>query len=1059
MEHLQAYYTLEKHLEESSKFNSQFEILNAIWKLNKKNLSKALNNVHQFFPHYSLHEQSHSNNIVNNIESFLGEKRIKRLSPTNTWLILMASFTHDLGMIVFQDLVEKEWLSEEFQTYLNGLKYNTDLDLKSSAEKLLIFQNITKEEPDNPDLQNITPIEIRNAVTLVVAEYMRKVHHQRSAEIIKGSNDVFYDLANSFYSDQIPKRLLNLLGEVAYLHGVDFYEIFTRLEFESDGISNDKINPRFIACMLRLGDLLDVDDNRFDLFTEKTFNFPSSSKLHMEKHSSIKHILINPEAIEITADCPSEEVYRLSRSWFDWLEEEVSHQSREWSNISPLDLGGTSPTIPRGKIKVYFNNEKVDDKLLNLRFNIDNKKIFEILEGASIYENAEFTFIRELVQNALDASKIQLWREIEKGTFDFAFKKEFGDHNLPHHKIIEKINFPEDIPELLYKSFDVELTLNWETEKKENLIIEVSDSGTGISNHDLLRMTNEVGQSRKKDRNYSSFLQNMPFWLRPTGAFGVGIQSIFIVSDNFTIQTKAEGEESKEIVFRSARNGKYSSLSNKKPEITKGTKVFVKIPKKRFSEIFGTSFDWNIIMEYDYFSDQHKSMHILKIEKYIHETLQKIPNLKVNFFGRTIIGENDVEITKHDFSSLISEDDEIKCQLLKINDNIQFNFTENKIGSEFILEIFPHYAFDIRNEWPAYSNEYFVRGIPVKDNTINYYKLSFSKLYWNFMSPESDKILSLTREKFIRKYKKKLESKFFADVIPSSLKMMDKIFQENITQIKNQFSEEEFQIIYFKILLLKSANDVGSLGDRNHNLLNKTCISQELAEKVSGEKLTHDEFFQYKKLIIPVYNFNSISNKTARSVKMEEIYKKFEDYNDSIIIWNPNFFHYYLLMKFKIKELFLYNDGKVLVLGDTKESIKLKVGEKLYYNRIIETPGLLKRGWYYSNQKYDKSISIKNSFASGFERFPFLSKKSIISPFGSKKEFIEFRAKMDSGNWEKSVTYNIVKELIPDSLIAWVKKYKPEEISERKTETIIEGYRKLIIDILKNAEFKSNKHT
>jgi len=221
MEHLQAYYTLEKHLEESSKFNSQFEILNAIWKLNKKNLSKALNNVHQFFPHYSLHEQSHSNNIVNNIESFLGEKRIKRLSPTNTWLILMASFTHDLGMIVFQDLVEKEWLSEEFQTYLNGLKYNTDLDLKSSAEKLLIFQNITKEEPDNPDLQNITPIEIRNAVTLVVAEYMRKVHHQRSAEIIKGSNDVFYDLANSFYSDQIPKRLLNLLGEVAYLHGVD----------------------------------------------------------------------------------------------------------------------------------------------------------------------------------------------------------------------------------------------------------------------------------------------------------------------------------------------------------------------------------------------------------------------------------------------------------------------------------------------------------------------------------------------------------------------------------------------------------------------------------------------------------------------------------------------------------------------------------------------------------------------------------------------------------------------------------------------------------------------
>ena len=63
MEHLNSYYTIEKHLEETAKVNPKFEVLDAIWKLNKRNLSSALANVSQYYPHYSLHEKSHSNTI------------------------------------------------------------------------------------------------------------------------------------------------------------------------------------------------------------------------------------------------------------------------------------------------------------------------------------------------------------------------------------------------------------------------------------------------------------------------------------------------------------------------------------------------------------------------------------------------------------------------------------------------------------------------------------------------------------------------------------------------------------------------------------------------------------------------------------------------------------------------------------------------------------------------------------------------------------------------------------------------------------------------------------
>ena len=146
MEHLKSYYTIEKHLEESSKVNGQFEILDAIWKLNKRNLAHALANISQYYPHYSLHDKSHSNTIINNIESFLGEERIKRLSPTNAWLMLMAAYTHDLGMIVFQDLIHKQWLSDDFQEHLNNLTESDDLDLRKDAKLLIKIQELGNKD-------------------------------------------------------------------------------------------------------------------------------------------------------------------------------------------------------------------------------------------------------------------------------------------------------------------------------------------------------------------------------------------------------------------------------------------------------------------------------------------------------------------------------------------------------------------------------------------------------------------------------------------------------------------------------------------------------------------------------------------------------------------------------------------------------------------------------------------------------------------------------------------------------------------------------------------------
>lgn len=91
-----------KHLEnilfEKTK-GTQSEILYAQWNYDKKIIPTALSTISTLFPHYSLHDESHSITIINNIVRILGKNNIEKLSSIDIWLLLEASYKHDIGMI------------------------------------------------------------------------------------------------------------------------------------------------------------------------------------------------------------------------------------------------------------------------------------------------------------------------------------------------------------------------------------------------------------------------------------------------------------------------------------------------------------------------------------------------------------------------------------------------------------------------------------------------------------------------------------------------------------------------------------------------------------------------------------------------------------------------------------------------------------------------------------------------------------------------------------------------------------------------------------------------
>ena len=98
-----------KHLKICAENDVVYKPLNSQWAFDEPLIAKALQNVSVYFPHYSRHDESHSRQILVHIERLLGEENISKLTATDTWLLLEAAYLHDIGMIVSDDQLNKDF--------------------------------------------------------------------------------------------------------------------------------------------------------------------------------------------------------------------------------------------------------------------------------------------------------------------------------------------------------------------------------------------------------------------------------------------------------------------------------------------------------------------------------------------------------------------------------------------------------------------------------------------------------------------------------------------------------------------------------------------------------------------------------------------------------------------------------------------------------------------------------------------------------------------------------------------------------------------------------------
>ncbi len=508
-----------KHLEDCAKDDASYRHLKAQWAFDETLIAKTLQNVSAYFPHYSRHDDSHSRQILVHIERLLGPANIAKLSATDTWLLLEAAYLHDIGMVITDTQLNKDF---------GAIKKHVEKTKHSAhGDTLILMEALLASKIDTASSVFATvyfsPLYTYKLWREIVADFYRSQHPDRAQAIIA---QPFAEIGlNSPRTELIPDRLFRLLGKICAYHGKPFAEVM-QLPQQQVSIGTDDCHPRFIACLLRLGDLLDLDDNRFcPVMMKMAGDLPTTSQAHYDKHLAIRYFRADTDRIEIEAECPSYESYIETTNWFGWLREEVKNQMSQWFDIVPSRDFGFLPSV--GALKPHLKDWQVFNENERPHFTLDRDRIFELLQGAGLYENKEQA-MRELLQNAVDATLIRIWRE-------------HGEDCTPQPKpYLKRDSAPrskETLDILSRYTIDVSIEKVKEEERYNYWRVTITDSGIGISIDDLKFML-QMGSS-KKNLKKRAIIDQMPIWMKPSGIFGIGFHSVFLLTDEVWLETRS----------------------------------------------------------------------------------------------------------------------------------------------------------------------------------------------------------------------------------------------------------------------------------------------------------------------------------------------------------------------------------------------------------------------------------------------------------------------------------------------------------------------------------------
>ena len=470
---------------------AEVELLAAMVSDTAETIGPLLARIPLTFRQYTEHDIRHSANLIRLMGRFIPAATLERLNAVELAILALAALLHDSGMFVTDTEKEAALASAEYRRFEAG---------QGERAALLVRTREAGEHLRAATLQDA-----------LLAEFFRRIHPERAAAVVKRhlmGKLMFRDV------DLTPAVL-----RVCESHGWGVLESndprdarkAVRELSTRKPVSSVPVNEQYLACCLRLADIMDFDRSRTPASVFQHLGFTEAKSWEeWNKHLQVRGWHVDEHEVMYAAPCTHPAFYVAVMEFLDWIDAEL-RDCRQLVKEAPAGIAERyelhlPPVVDRRQV------EMEDPSYLAgaFRFQLDYERIMQLLMDRSLYPDPSL-FLRELLQNALDACRTREAHAKANG-WPYEARIAVWDHSDDPHD-----------PRIVFQ-----------------------DNGIGMSRRIVENYFLRVGRSYYKSAEFDLERQRLAeagVQLEATSQFGIGILSCFMVADRFDVETYRTGSQ------------------------------------------------------------------------------------------------------------------------------------------------------------------------------------------------------------------------------------------------------------------------------------------------------------------------------------------------------------------------------------------------------------------------------------------------------------------------------------------------------------------------------------
>ncbi len=431
--------------------------------------------INLLFPEYTPHDdQYHLKNLFYVADLIIGNQQLESMNSAELFILACSIYGHDWGMAVSDS--EKHYIVTGRPP--EGMTNESRLSLQWDRDSFCRFASNCSLPLDT--INNIDDIDLG-----VWQEYVRQTHAARSS------------IRTQQYFESIDTGVAESIMRICSSHSLNFEELIEPLYPTIFSVLREEVNLRALAVYLRLIDLFDLAQDRtpYVLWKYVAPRNPLSS-MEWAKHRSLQPITcpnyLDGRSIRIDGSTVDHEVFAALEDLQQYCETQLKGCNDVLSRMND----------PRHKLGIYNIDWRVAASgfiPVSIQFDFDRQSMFNVLSD-EIYQGDFYVFLRELLQNSIDAIRFRRAIFQRKGLSS----KDLG-------------------------------VIQFTVEHQENgyIVVTCKDDGIGMDEYIVRNYLAVAGKSYYRSPDF----QREGIDIDPISRFGIGILSCFMVADLVEIET------------------------------------------------------------------------------------------------------------------------------------------------------------------------------------------------------------------------------------------------------------------------------------------------------------------------------------------------------------------------------------------------------------------------------------------------------------------------------------------------------------------------------------------